>query len=660
MNFTDLDIYLFHEGKHFNSYDFMGAVVRSENGRRGVRFTVWAPKATEVFVVGEFSNWSTLEEYKLTRVSEMGIWSIFVQSIKPATRYKYAIKDINGQVNLKADPYGRASELRPNTASIVVNKNMYKWRDFRWMKKRTEKKIEEKPINIYELHLGSWKTNDKGEFLSYREIKHILPKYIKEMGYTHVELMPIMEHPLDNSWGYQITGFYSATSRYGNANGLKELIDELHRNSIGVILDWVPGHFCKDSHGLYMFDGTPTYEYAEGWKADNKGWGTCNFDLGRPEVRSFLISNALYWLREYHFDGLRVDAVANMLYLNYGRDESEWRYNDDGSTHNIDAVEFIKLLNTTINDEFKNLIIAAEESTSWEKVSHPVEYGGLGFNFKWDMGWMNDTLDYCESTQEERSAKHNDMTFSMMYNYSENFILPISHDEVVHGKKSLLDKMPGDYWNKFAGLRLFASYMIGHPGKKLNFMGAEIGQFIEWREYEQLEWQLLKYPIHSGIHNFYKDLNHFYKSHRGLWERDHLDDGFKWIDADNREQSIFIFMRKGHNPKVDTLIFICNFTSRYYEDFKVGVPFKASYKQVFNSDELMYGGSGKVIEGDIMAINKQYHNESFSIDISVPPMATIVLGVIDGTQEIELTDVDDEFFNEVKNDTMNFVGLNNI
>lgn len=651
MNFTDLDVYLFHEGKHFNCYDFMGAIVRSENGRRGVRFTTWAPNATEIFVVGDFSSWKVDSKFALEKINEMGLWSIFIPGIKPATKYKLAIKDSLGNIILKSDPYGRAGEARPNTASIVVNKNMYKWRDNRWIGKRNNENIKEKPMNIYELHLGSWRTGDDGKFLTYREIKHLLPKYVKEMGYTHVELMPIMEHPLDNSWGYQVTGFYAATSRFGNANGLKELIDELHRNNIGVILDWVPGHFCKDSHGLYRFDGTPTYEYAEGWKAENKGWGTCNFDLGRPEVRSFLISNALFWLKEYHFDGLRVDAVANMIYLNYGKDQSEWKYNADGSTHNIDGVDFIKLLNSTIAKEVPGIIMAAEESTSWEKVSHPIECDGLGFNFKWDMGWMNDTLDYCQESPNLRRYKHNDMTFSMMYNYSENFILPISHDEVVHGKKSLLDKMPGDYWNKFAGLRLFASYMMGHPGKKLNFMGAEIGQFIEWREYEELEWKLLKYPIHSGINNFYKDLNNFYKDNEALWQRDHLDNGFTWIDANNSEQSIFIFMRKGNLPKVDALVFVCNFTSNYYESFRVGVPFKARYKQIFNSDELMYGGSGKVITGDIKAQNIPYHSEPYSVDVSIPPMATLVLGI----SKLEELEDETSITSEISKMTLNFL-----
>lgn len=626
-NFTDFDIYLFNEGKHYDSYNFMGAHIVSEEGRRGVRFTTWAPGAEAIYLVGDFNNWCVDENYLFEKSNEMGIWSKFIAGIKSGSKYKFAIKAKSGNIVFKADPYARASELRAETASIVVNKNRYRWRDNKWLEKRDSIEIKEQAVNIYELHLGSWKRNSEGDFLTYREIKHVLPKYIRDMGYTHVEIMPIMEHPLDKSWGYQVTGFYSPTSRHGNANGLRELVDEFHRYGIGVILDWVPGHFCKDTHGLYMFDGSPTYEYAEAWKAENKGWGTCNFDLGRPEVRSFLISNALYWLREFHFDGLRVDAVANMIYLNYGREEHEWRYNEDGSVHNIDAVEFLKCLNNKIFQEFPGVIMAAEESTSWTKVSHPVKEGGLGFNFKWDMGWMNDSLKYCETNQDDRKYEHNRMTFSMMYNYSENFILPISHDEVVHGKKSLLDKMPGDYWNKFAGLRLFATYMIGHPGKKLNFMGAEFGQFIEWREYEELEWKLLSYPIHDGICRFYRELNEFYKKNSALWKMDHIGEGFEWIDADNSEQSIFIFMRKADNPTKDSMIFICNFTSSYYDDFKVGVPFNCDYVQAFNSDESKYGGSGKVIDKLIKASEEGYHGKPYSISVKVPPMATLVLSI---------------------------------
>ncbi|MGL5615944.1 MAG: 1,4-alpha-glucan branching protein GlgB [Sarcina sp.] len=635
---SEYDIHLFHEGNHNQCYNFMGAHITSENGRKGVRFTTWAPHASNVHIVGEFSSWEIDDKYKLNKINHMGIWTGFIPGIKAGMAYKLAIKSIfSDKVILKSDPYGRAAELRPNTASIIVNENRYRWKDKRWIEFREKNNFQKLPMNIYELHLGSWKKKDD-RFLTYRELKHILPKYIKEMGYTHVEFLPIMEHPLDSSWGYQTTGFYAATSRYGNANGLRELIDEFHKFDIAVILDWVPSHFCKDEHGLFRFDGTATYEYAEGWKAENKGWGTANFDLGRPEVRSFLISNAFYWIKEFHFDGIRVDAVANMLYLNYCREDGEWRANEDGSTHNIDSVEFLKKMNTKLLDSFPNLIIAAEESTAWEKVSHPVEDGGLGFNFKWNMGWMNDSLKYVELDPVYRKYHHNQMTFSMMYHHSEKFILPISHDEVVHGKKSLVNKMHGDYWNKFAGLRVFSTYMMGHPGKKLNFMGSEFGQFIEWRDYEELEWKLIdQYDMHRDTMRFTKALNNFYKNHNSLWSKDYDLEGFNWIDADNGQQSIFIFMRKGFEDK-DTLVFICNFTSNYYENFNVGVPFMANYYEAFNSDDRSYGGSGKIIDKKIKARNISYHKEKYSINISIPPMAGLVLG-IDEFIEIESKDL---------------------
>lgn len=630
---TDYDIHLFHKGIHYECYKFMGAHIISENGRKGVRFTTWAPHAESICVVGDFNSWKSDEKYSLKKINHMGIWTVFIPGIKAGAAYKYAVKSKFGlKETLKADPYGKAVELRPNTASIVVNENRYKWKDKRWIELREKSDITKLPMNIYEIHLGSWRKKD-GEFLTYRELKHILPKYISEMGYTHVELLPIMEHPLDSSWGYQVTGFFAATSRYGNANGLRELIDEFHKYNIGVILDWVPGHFCKDEHGLYKFDGTATYEYTEEWKAENKGWGTANFDLGRPEVRSFLISNAFYWIEEFHFDGLRVDAVANMLYLSYGREEGEWKPNADGSADNRDSIEFLKCLNKNILKSYPNIIMAAEESTAWPKVSHPVKDGGLGFNFKWNMGWMNDSLKYIELDPIYRKYHHNQMTFSMMYNYSENFILPISHDEVVHGKKSLVDKMWGDYWNKFAGLRLFVGYMIGHPGKKLSFMGNEFAQFIEWRDYEELEWDLIdKYPMHKQTQEFYKEINNFYKNNSALWIKDYDYEGFRWIDANNGNQSIFIFMRKGLSPK-DTLIFVCNFTSQYYEKYRIGVPFMADYFEAFNTDSAKFGGSGKCLEGFVKADNKPYHSEKFSIEISVPPMATLILGIEEFIEE---------------------------
>lgn len=648
LQITDYDIHLFHEGKHYECYKFMGAHITSENGRKGVRFTTWAPHAENIYVVGDFSSWKAEEKYALNKINHMGVWTGFIPGIKPGTAYKFAIKSNFGQSTiLKADPYGKAVELRPNTASVVVNENRYKWKDKKWIELREKNDIKKMPMNIYEIHLGSWRKKGE-EFLTYRELKHILPKYLKDMGYTHVELLPIMEHPLDMSWGYQVTGFYAATSRYGNANGLRELIDEFHKYNIGVILDWVPGHFCKDEHGLHKFDGTATYEYAEGWKAENKGWGTANFDLGRPEVKSFLTANAFYWINEFHFDGLRVDAVANMLYLNYGREDGEWRANADGSAHNVDSINFLKDLNEKILDKFPNIVMAAEESTSWEKVSHPVSEGGLGFNFKWNMGWMNDSLKYIELDPIYRKYHHNQMTFSMMYNYSENFILPISHDEVVHGKKSLVDKMSGDYWNKFAGFRLFIGYMMGHPGKKLTFMGSEFAQFIEWRDYEELEWKLIdQYPMHQKTQEFQREINNFYRDNNALWIKDYNYEGFKWIDANNGDQSIFIFMRKGEEDK-DTLVFICNFTSQYYEKYKIGVPFMGTYYEAFNTDDSKYGGSGKVREDILTAENIPYHSENFSLEISIPPMATLILGIKE-ILEVEVDELEEEGVNAIKN-----------
>ena len=622
--FNEAELYLFHEGRNYNAYNFMGAHFTSENRKRGVRFTIWAPRAKNIFLVGDFSNWETKEENKLNKINETGIWSIFIPRLKEGIKYKYYIEQEDGKAVLKADPYGIYSEVRPNTASILCEKTKIRWSDKKWLNKREATNYFESPINIYELHLGSWKRKDEDEFLSYDELSVVLPKYVKEMGYTHVEFMPLNEHPLDASWGYQVTGYYSVTSRYGDIKGLKRLINALHKNDIGVILDWVPGHFCKDEQGLYMFDGTPTYEYEEKWKADNKGWGTFNFDLGKPEVKSFLISNAFYFINEFHIDGLRVDAVSNMLYLNYGRNHGEWIPNIYGGNENLEAIQFIKELNEAIKTYSKGVITIAEESTSWPNVTNDTEYGGLGFDFKWNMGWMNDTLEYNELDPIYRKYHHNKLTFPMMYNHSEKFILPISHDEVVHGKKSLIDKMQGDYWNKFANLRAYMAYMYGHPGKKLMFMGCEFGQFIEWREYEELEWKLIdKFDMHRKTHNFFKDLNNFYKNNSELWELDYDGDGFQWIDADNNEQSIYIFIRKSKNIE-KYKIFVCNFTPMVYYDFNIGVPEKGVYREIFNTDKKEYGGSGQVIKGNLFSKEGWCHNQPHTLTIKVPPMAVSV------------------------------------
>lgn len=619
---------LFLEGKEHSAYKFMGAHFVTENRKRGVRFTTWAPSSSKIYVIGDFNNWELREEYSMEKINERGIWSLFLPKLEEGINYKFAVVNECGNNTVyKADPYAFKSELRPNTASVLTKIKSFRWGDKRWLNKREKEGLDNKPMNIYELHLGSWKRKN-GEFMTYEEISHILPEYIKEMGYTHVEFMPINEHPLDASWGYQGVGYYSVTSRYGDLNGLKILINKLHKNNIGVLLDWVPSHFCKDEHGLFMFDGSPTYEYGAWWKANNEGWGTCNFDLGRPEVKSFLFSNAMYWINEFHIDGLRVDAVSNMLYLDYGREYGEWEPNIYGGNGNLEAIAFLKELNTIIKNEGKGAITVAEESTSWEGITKPVKEGGLGFDYKWNMGWMNDTLSYIELDPIYRKYHHNKMNFSMMYNYSEKFILPISHDEVVHGKKSLINKMWGDDWKKYAGLRLYASFMMGHPGKKLMFMGCEFGQFVEWREWEELQWNVIEeFDIHRKTKEYFKALNHFYLDNSSLWSLDYEEKGFKWIDADNSEQGVFSFMRIGKNKK-EKLIFICNFTPEVYYDFKVGVPKLGEYVEVFNSDALEFGGAGNIMGDSILkATEESFKDFDYSISVKVPPLGTLVLKV---------------------------------
>ncbi|EOU1895073.1 1,4-alpha-glucan branching protein GlgB [Clostridium perfringens] len=619
---------LFLEGKEHSAYKFMGAHFITENRKRGVRFTTWAPRASKIYVIGDFNNWELKEEYSMKKINERGIWSLFLPKLEEGIKYKFAVVNECGNNTVyKADPYAFKSELRPNTASVLTKIKSFRWGDKRWLNKREKEGLDNKPMNIYELHLGSWKRKD-GEFMTYEEISEVLVEYVKEMGYTHVEFMPINEHTLDASWGYQGVGYYSVTSRYGDLNGLKALINKLHKNNIGVLLDWVPSHFCKDEHGLFMFDGSPTYEYGAWWKANNEGWGTCNFDLGRPEVKSFLFSNAMYWINEFHIDGLRVDAVSNMLYLDYGREYGEWEPNIYGGNGNLEAIAFLKELNTIIKKEGKGAITVAEESTSWEGITKPVEEDGLGFDYKWNMGWMNDTLSYIELDPIYRKYHHNKMNFSMMYNYSEKFILPISHDEVVHGKKSLINKMWGDDWKKYAGLRLYASFMMGHPGKKLMFMGCEFGQFVEWREWEELQWNVIEeFDIHKKTQEYFKALNHFYLENSSLWSLDYEEEGFKWIDADNSEESVLSFIRIGKNKK-EKLIFICNFTPEVYYDFKVGVPELGEYVEVFNSDSLEFGGAGNIMGDSILkATEESFKDFDYSISVKVPPLGTLVLKV---------------------------------
>lgn len=614
----------FHNGTNYEAYKFMGAHKVTENNVEGIRFTTWAPHAKAIYVSGDFNLFKVENKYKLKKISKNGLWSIFIKDIKPGTKYKFVVEDKNNKLTYKSDPFAFESEVRPNNASIISEEKRFKWEDTSFITRRKRKNIYNNPMNIYEVHLGSWKTKDN-KFMTYEEISEILPDYVEKMGYTHVEIMPLVEHPLDASWGYQGTGYYSVTSRYGTKEGFKKLVNEFHKKNISVILDWVPGHFCRDEHGLYMFDGTPTYEYQERWRADNSGWGTSNFDLGKAEVKSFLISNALYWINEFHIDGLRVDAVSNILYLDYDRGYGQWKPNKDGGNENYEGIDFIKTLNKVISEKCKNIMMIAEESTAWPNVCREE---GLGFNFKWNMGWMNDVLEYIKIDPLFRKGHHGKLTFAMMYNYAENYILPISHDEVVHGKKSLLNKMFGDEWNRFAGVRTFLAYMMSHPGKKLTFMGNELGVPIEWREYEELEWNLVEeFDMNKKLQNYVKDLNLLYKENKAFWELDYAPEGFEWIDADNKNQSILAFMRKGKKEE-DTLIFVINFTPVVYFDFDIGVPYLKDYVEIFNSDDKKYGGSGQIIGDEkLVAKDKKKHNQNYSLTIKVPPMGTLVLAL---------------------------------
>ncbi|WP_399552224.1 1,4-alpha-glucan branching protein GlgB [uncultured Clostridium sp.] len=645
---TGFNTYLFHQGRNYESYNILGAHVKKEGNMTGIQFSTWAPNAKDVYVVGEFNDFEIKDDFRLEKITENGLWKGFFTEVKTGDKYKYCIIEQNGEKGeYKADPYAIQSELRPDNASIVYKPKNFKWADKIWINKRNKINALEEPLNIYEVHLGSWKRRANGEFFTYEEIGEELSRYMKEMGYTHVEIMPLVEHPLDASWGYQGTGYYSPTSRYGSIEGLKSLINKLHEVNIGVIMDWVPGHFCKDAHGLYRFDGTPTYEYQEEWRAENKGWGTCNFDLGKPEVKSYLISNALYWFREFHIDGLRVDAVSSILYLDYSRAEGEWIPNKNGGNGNLEAIDFLKELNKAVFNEYPTALMIAEESTAWPNVTKPPANDGLGFNLKWNMGWMNDTLEYVEIDPKYRKYNHKNITFAMMYNYAENYLLPLSHDEVVHEKKSLVDKMWGDEWNKFAGLRVFIGYMMGHPGKKLLFMGCEFGQRIEWRENSELEWGIIeKSDIHKKTQLFFKDINNLYLNNKAFWELDHDYRGFNWIEPDNNEQSILIFARRSRNDE-DTLVFVINFTSIVYYDYKIGVLLLGSYEEIFNTDDIKYGGSGQVMGERLIAEKIPFHNQPYSLTIKVPPMAALILKINEISSEQEKKSIDELSIKEV-------------
>ncbi len=619
---SEFDLYLFGEGANHQAYNIFGAHKYKKEGTDGYRFAVWAPNAKNVSVVGMFNDWDA-HANPMTKIDNTGVWYTFIGGITDGCMYKYAIEDRKGEIQYKADPYAFYSEVRPGTASVTCDIEGYKWGDKRWENQKRKQVPYDKPMLIYELHPGSWKHGKNGEFLGYRTLADELVEYVKDMGYTHIELMPIAEHPYDGSWGYQTTGYFAATSRYGSCEDFMYFVDTCHQNDIAVILDWVPAHFPRDSHGLRLFDGTPIYEYPDPRKGEHKEWGTLVFDYGRNQVVSFLSSSAYFWLEKYHIDGLRVDAVSSMLYLDYNRSDGNWIANKDGGNENYEAIKFLQELNKTIFADFPNALMIAEESTAWAKITKPVHEGGLGFNYKWNMGWMNDTLRYMSMDPYFRKYNHNILTFLMFYAFSENYILPLSHDEVVHGKRSLIDKMYGSYEEKFAQLKMYYAYMYAHPGKKLLFMGSEFGQFIEWRPAEELDWMLLDYESHKNLHEYTKALNHFYTEQKSLWQIEDSWDGFTWINANDENNSVISFMRKGR-AKGDYLICVCNFTPVRRENYVIGVPSNGDYTVVFSSDDQKYGGTSKT--GVSLKAKKQgFDNFKYSLELDLAPLSTVFI-----------------------------------
>ena len=613
----ELPIYLFKQGRNARAYEYFGAHPAED----GAVFRVWAPAAKAVSVAGEFNGWNE-EATPMTPVAD-GVWEAYVPGIRQYDAYKYAVTGADGVRRMKADPYAFHSETRPANASKFFDLDGYEWNDGKYLKKLYARDVYSSPVNIYEMHAGSWRLYDDGSPYSYRALADELVPYLTEMGYTHVEFMPLMEYPFDGSWGYQVTGYFSVTSRYGTPHDFMYLVDRLHQAGIGVIMDWVPAHFPKDAHGLYEFDGTYCYEYKDVMKREHEGWGTRVFDYGKNEVVSFLVSSAEFFFDKYHVDGLRVDAVASMLYLDYGRDNGRWRPNIYGGRENLEAVAFLRYLNESVFRDYPHAMMIAEESTAWPMVSKPASDGGLGFNFKWNMGWMNDILRYCEMDGLSRKFNHDLITFSLFYAFSENFILPISHDEVVHGKKSLLDKMPGTYEEKFAGMKAFLGYMYSHPGKKLLFMGQEFGQFIEWNEKIQLDWFLLGYDAHRQLRDFTAKLNGVYKDNAPLWQIDYSWEGFNWLVSDDNANSVVAFER--HDYDGNTIIAVCNFTPVTREHYRIGVEQRGSLSVLLNSDDAAFGGSGQCANSRIYTKKIPMHGKDHSFEITLPGFSCVYL-----------------------------------
>ncbi len=621
----DIDEYLFAQGNHRDIYKKLGAHLLEIDGVKGVAFAVWAPNAKRVSVIGSFNNWDGRIDVMRKHIN-CGVWDIFIPGLVEGEYYKFEIKTQDNRILTKSDPMATFAEVRPNTASIVYDINHYQWNDGEWMKHRENSNTYDRPMSIYEVHLGSWrrKGDNGSEFLTYREFAERLVPYVSNMGFTHVEFLPLCEHPLDASWGYQITGLFAPTSRFGTPDDFRYMIDKFHQAGISVIMDWVPAHFPKDAHGLVEFDGTCLYEHSDPRKGEHKDWGTKIYNYGRTEVCNLLCASALYWLKEFHIDGLRVDAVASMLYLDYSRKQGEWVPNVYGGNENLEAIAFIRKMNEMVYTQTKGTITCAEESTAWPMVSRPVSAGGLGFGYKWNMGWMNDTLRYISHEPVHRKYHHGLLTFGLLYAFNENFILPISHDEVVHGKGSMLEKMPGDEWQKFANLRAYYGFMWTHPGKKLLFMGNEFAQDWEWNSEESLRWFLLDYPMYKGMQNCVRDLNLMYKGNEALYEEDFDSRGFEWIDHSNCDDSVISYIRKGHNPD-DYLVVVCNFTPVVRHNYRIGVSEACSYQEIFNSDDKNYWGGGVRNEGPQQAQNLSVSGRPYSVELVLPPLSTIVL-----------------------------------